>query len=68
MAVMQNWVKAGLLELQEYLKMVGKSGRALVTRPFYYRDVVEQLEIFGVGSMTVVLLTGMFTGMMLELK
>jgi phospholipid/cholesterol/gamma-HCH transport system permease protein len=68
MGVLQNWVKAGLLELQEYLKMVGKSGRALVTRPFYYRDVVEQLDIIGVGSMTVVLLTGMFTGMVLALQ
>lgn len=68
MGVLQNWVKAGLLELQEYLKMVGKSARALVTRPFYYRDVVEQLDIIGVGSMTVVLLTGMFTGMVLALQ
>jgi phospholipid/cholesterol/gamma-HCH transport system permease protein len=68
MLVLQDWLKAGLLELQEYLKMVGKAGRALVTRPFYYRDVVEQFDIIGVGSMTVVLLTGMFTGMVLALQ
>ena len=68
MEFLQEWVKAGLLELQEYLKMVGKAGRALVTRPFYYRDVVEQMDIIGVGSMTVVLLTGMFTGMVLALQ
>ena len=64
----QNWIKAGLLEVQEYLRMVGKSARAVVTRPFYYRDVVEQFDIIGVGSMTVVLLTGMFTGMVLALQ
>ena len=63
-----NWMKAGLLEVQEYLRMVGRAGRALVTRPFYYRDVVEQFDIIGVGSMTVVLLTGMFTGMVLALQ
>jgi len=68
MEFLQDWVKAGLLELQEYLKMVGKAGRALVTRPFYYRDVIEQMDIIGVGSMTVVLLTGMFTGMVLALQ
>lgn len=68
MVALQNWVKAGLLEVQEYLRMVGRSGRALVTRPFYYRDVVEQFDIIGVGSMTVVLLTGMFTGMVLALQ
>ena len=68
MDVLQQWIKAGLLEVQEYLRMVGKAARALVTRPFYYRDVVEQFDIIGVGSMTVVLLTGMFTGMVLALQ
>jgi phospholipid/cholesterol/gamma-HCH transport system permease protein len=67
-AEIQTWIKAGLLELQEYLIMVGKAARATVTRPFYYRDVVEQFDIIGVGSMTVVLLTGMFTGMVLALQ
>ena len=65
---MADWFKAGLLELQEYLRMVGKAAKACVTRPFYYRDIVEQLDIIGVGSMTVVLLTGMFTGMVLALQ
>jgi phospholipid/cholesterol/gamma-HCH transport system permease protein len=68
MAFVQEWGKASLLELQEYLKMVGRAARACVTRPFYYRDVVEQFDIIGVGSMTVVLLTGMFTGMVLALQ
>lgn len=68
MVDVQNWIKAGLLELQEYMRMVGKAARAVVTRPFYYRDVVEQFDIIGVGSMTVVLLTGMFTGMVLALQ
>ena len=48
--------------------MVGRAGRATVTRPFYYRDIVQQLEIIGVGSMTVVVLTGLFTGMVLALQ
>lgn len=65
---MQGWIKASLLELQEYLIMVGKAARATVTRPFYYRDIVEQFDIIGIGSMTVVLLTGMFTGMVLALQ
>lgn len=68
MSLLTEWVKAGLLELQEYLLMVGKAGRAAVTRPFYFRDIVEQFDAIGVGSMTVVLLTGMFTGMVLALQ
>ncbi len=68
MAVFLEWLKSILLEVQEYVLMVGKSARALVTRPFYYRDIVEQFDIIGIGSLTVVLLTGMFTGMVLALQ
>ena len=67
-AIVQSWAKAGLLEVQEYVLMVGKVARSTVTRPFYLRDVVEQFETIGVGSLTVVLLTGMFTGMVLALQ
>lgn len=63
-----EWVKAALLEVQEYMRMLGKFGRGLVTRPFYYRDIVEQFEAIGIGSMTVVVLTGLFTGMVLALQ
>ncbi len=63
-----EWLKAALLEVQEYVLMIGKVGRGLTSRPFYYRDVLEQFEDIGVGSLTVVLLTGMFTGMVLALQ
>jgi phospholipid/cholesterol/gamma-HCH transport system permease protein len=63
-----EWIKAALLEVQEYVRMLGKVGRSMVTRPFYYRDIVEQFEAIGIGSLTVVLLTGMFTGMVLALQ
>ena len=48
--------------------MVGRAARAAVTRPFYFRDMIEQFDAIGVGSLTVVLLTGMFTGMVLALQ
>ena len=38
------------------------------SRPFYFRDVVEQFEAIGIGSLTVVLLTGFFTGAVLALQ
>ena len=68
MALLESWVKAALLEVQEYVSMLGKVARAMVTRPFYLRDVFEQFDAIGVGSLTVVLLTGMFTGMVLALQ
>jgi phospholipid/cholesterol/gamma-HCH transport system permease protein len=63
-----EWIKAALLEVQEYVRMLANVGRALVTPPFYFRDVIEQFDAIGVGSLTVVLLTGMFTGMVLALQ
>ena len=68
MAWLIDWMKSALLELQEYVKLVGAVGRGLVTRPFYGREVVEQLDVIGVGSLTVVLLTGLFTGAVLALQ
>src|SRR4051794_41867241 len=39
--------------------------RGVVTRPIYRHDIIEQFDLIGVGSLTVVLLTGLFTGMAL---
>ena len=42
--------------------------RGVVSRPYYRRDIVEQFEDIGIGSLTVVLLTGFFTGAALALQ
>ena len=65
---MAERVKRAVLEVQEYLLLVGQVARALVTRPIYTRDIVEQLDAIGIGSLTVVVLTGLFTGMVLALQ
>ena len=48
--------------------MLGKVARGMVTPPVLLRDIIEQFDAIGVGSLTVVLLTGMFTGMVLALQ
>jgi phospholipid/cholesterol/gamma-HCH transport system permease protein len=63
-----EWLKRAVLEIQEYVRLIGQVGRSLITRPIYGRDIIEQLDSIGVGSMTVVLLTGTFTGMVLALQ
>jgi phospholipid/cholesterol/gamma-HCH transport system permease protein len=57
-----------MLEVQEYVRLVLAVARASVSRPFYYHDAVEQFNAIGVGSLTVVLLTGFFTGAVLALQ
>jgi phospholipid/cholesterol/gamma-HCH transport system permease protein len=61
-------VKKGVLEVQEYFKLLGQIARGLTSRPIYFRDIIEQFDAIGIGSMTVVLLTGTFTGMVLALQ
>jgi len=63
-----EWLKAGVLEMQEYLRLQAATIRSAVSRPFYFRDVVEQFEQIGIGSLTVVILTGFFTGAVLALQ
>lgn len=62
------WIKRALFHVQTYLKLVGQIGRGLVTRPVYGRAIIEQLDAIGIGSLTVVVLTGLFTGMVLALQ
>ena len=63
-----EWLKRALLEVQEYAKLTAATARGVVSRPFYWHDFVEQLDEIGIGSMTVVILTGLFTGAVLALQ
>lgn len=63
LTLFEKWGKDATLEAQEYVRLTLATMRAIVTRPFYMHDVVEQFDIIGWGSLTVVLLTGLFTGM-----
>jgi len=53
---------------QRYFALLGRSLYGSVTRPFYVRDLSVQLDAVGVGSIGIVLLTGLFTGMVLALQ
>lgn len=64
----ERGLKAALLEVQEYVRLLGALFRAVVTPPFYRGDVVLQFEAIGIGSLTVVSLTGFFTGAALALQ
>jgi phospholipid/cholesterol/gamma-HCH transport system permease protein len=63
-----NWLKAAVLEIQEYFKLSWATIRGAFTRPFYFHDLIAQLDTIGLGSLTVVLLTGVFTGAVLALQ
>jgi phospholipid/cholesterol/gamma-HCH transport system permease protein len=68
LAFFESWLKSMVLEVQEYVRLQGAIIRGIFSRPFYWHDVVEQFEQIGIGSLTVVLLTGFFTGAVLALQ
>ena len=66
--LLTKWTKATLMEVQDYMRLQVATVRGAVSRPFYFHDVVEQFEVIGIGSLTVVILTGFFTGAVLALQ
>ena len=65
MPLLIRWLKSAALEVQEYAYLTCAAFTGVFSRPFYRHDVVEQFDLIGVGSLTVVLLSGLFTGMAL---
>jgi len=57
-----------VLEVQLYVQLCGVAIRNTFSRPFYRHDFIEQLDAIGMGSLTVVVLTGFFTGAVLALQ
>lgn len=55
-------------EVQEAALLAVRAFRGALTRPMYIRDTVAQMDIIGVGSLVIVMLTGFFTGGVLALQ
>ena len=60
--------KSAVLGIQEYFTLAWNSLRFIFARPFYTQDVIQQMDEIGVKSLGIVLLTGLFTGMVLALQ
>ena len=51
-----------------YFLLGARALRFVGARPFYWRDVIMQMDRIGVGSLPIVLMTGFFTGMVMALQ
>ncbi|MGB6483710.1 MAG: ABC transporter permease [Candidatus Acidiferrales bacterium] len=54
--------------LQEYSYLVGDTLAKIFTPPHYFSDVLEQMDLIGVGSLPMILLTGFFIGSVMVLN
>src|SRR5204862_233282 len=60
LTLVERWLKKSALEMQEYVYLTCSAFYGVFTRPFYRHDIVEQFDQIGAGSMTVVLLDGLY--------
>jgi phospholipid/cholesterol/gamma-HCH transport system permease protein len=60
--------KGKVLAVQGYFTLAWNALRFVAARPFYGADVVQQMDSIGVQSLSIVFLTGFFTGMVLALQ
>ena len=63
-----NFATRALLELQETTVMAARAARGLLKRPRYIPETIAQMDAIGVGSLTIIILTGFFTGGVLTVQ
>src|SRR6185312_10076324 len=63
-----EFVKSKLLSVQEYALLSARSIANLFKRPIYANDMIQQADIIGFGSLSIVLAACFFTGAALALN
>jgi phospholipid/cholesterol/gamma-HCH transport system permease protein len=66
--VLSDRVKDAVQEIQEFARLCWASVSGLFKKPRYHREAVYQMDTVGPGSLPIILLTGLFTGMVLALQ
>lgn len=67
-ALLENKLKLFFLEVEELSLLSVRAVIGIFAKPFYYREFITQLDRIGVGSLFIILLTGLFTGMVMALQ
>ena len=62
--ILTTWIGS----FQEFIHLAGRGFFNVVRRPHYYDDVFIQMDIIGVGSIPIVVLTGFFSGAIIALQ
>jgi phospholipid/cholesterol/gamma-HCH transport system permease protein len=63
-----NIVARTLLELQETTVLAARAAAGVFKRPRYIPETIAQMDAIGVGSLTIIILTGFFTGGVLTVQ
>ncbi len=68
MEAVDAWLRGIAAGVQGYFMLGARAVRFMFARPFYWRDLLQQMDRVGVGSIPIVTLTGVFTGAVLALQ
>jgi len=60
----KRWIQA----VQDYVLLSAQSVTNLLHPPYYVSDVLDQMDLIGVGSLPIVMLTGFFIGAVMVLQ
>lgn len=66
--ILSEAAKHTVLQVQDYAKLSYHSIANLFTRPRYAQDTLDQMDVIGVGSLPIVLLSGFFIGAVMVLQ
>jgi phospholipid/cholesterol/gamma-HCH transport system permease protein len=67
-AIVTEPLKRHVQVLQDYTYLAARAIRSLFTPPHYLNDLLQQMDIIGIGSLPIVLLTGAFIGAVMVLQ
>lgn len=63
-----RFLRNAVWEIQSFTVLSLKAISNLFTRPIYFSEMILQMDRMGIGSLTIVILTGFFTGAVLAIQ
>lgn len=63
-----NSLKNFIFQFQEVTNLIISALVGVFKKPYYFNDLIRQMDLIGVGSLPIVILTGFFTGGVLILQ
>jgi phospholipid/cholesterol/gamma-HCH transport system permease protein len=63
-----DFLKPPVAAVQDFFLLTGRALRNIFRRPHYGDDIAMQMDVIGVGSLPIVILTGFFSGAVMALQ
>jgi phospholipid/cholesterol/gamma-HCH transport system permease protein len=68
LAILGDSLKRQVFAVQDFFLLVLQSIKSAFTPPFYWTDLLEQMDLIGVGSLPIVVITSFFIGGVMVLQ